>query len=144
MRYVIFGIRIIIGAVLVVAGILKAPDPTALASTIAGFQLVPAALAGPMGVFLPWFEMLLGGYLIVGYLTRVAAWVAFGEFAVFAAAIASVVVRGIHISCGCFGQGDTAPASWIDVARDGLLAAAALMVALRAPGALAIDGRERS
>lgn len=143
MKYLIFALRVAMGGVLLVAGALKVPNPTALASTIAGFQLVPSAAAGPMGVFLPWFEMLLGGYLVVGYLTRAAAWVAFSEFAIFAGAIASVVVRGIHISCGCFGQGDTAPASWVDVVRDLLLAAVAMMVALRAPGALAIDGRKR-
>ncbi|MDE2573327.1 MAG: DoxX family membrane protein [bacterium] len=143
MRYVIFALRVAIGVVLLVAGLLKAPNPAALASTIVGFQLVPGAIAGPMAVFLPWFEIMLGGYLIVGYLTRIAAWVACAEFAVFAAAIASVVVRGIHVACGCFGQRDAAPASWLDVARDVLLALAALVVAVRAPGALAVDGRER-
>ena len=141
--YVILALRVAVGGVLVVAGALKAPNPTAFASTIAGFQLLPAAVAGPMAVFVPWFEILLGGYLVAGYLTRVAAWVACVEFITFAGAIASVVVRGIHISCGCFGQGDAAPASWFDVSRDALLAVAALVVALRAPGALAVDERER-
>ncbi|TAM72684.1 DoxX family membrane protein [bacterium] len=140
--YLIFVLRVALGAVLVVAGALKVPDPTAFASTIAGFQLLPPAVAGPMAVFVPWFEILLGGYLIVGYLTRAAAWVACTEFVIFAGAIASVVVRGIHIACGCFGQGDAAPASWIDVVRDAALAAGALVVALRAPGALAVDRRE--
>ncbi|TAM91374.1 DoxX family membrane protein [bacterium] len=142
MPHVIFALRVAIGSVLVVAGALKAPNPTAFASTIAGFQLLPAAVAGPMAVFVPWFEILLGGYLIAGYLTRAAAWVACAEFVVFAGAIASVVVRGIHISCGCFGQGDAAPASWVDVVRDAALAAGALVVALRPPGVLAVDRRE--
>ncbi|TAM57727.1 DoxX family membrane protein [bacterium] len=141
-RYAVFVLRVAIGLVLVVAGALKAPNPNAFASTIAGFDLVPAAVAGPLAVFVPWFEILLGGYLVAGYLTRAAAWVACAEFVLFAGAIASVVVRGIHISCGCFGQADAAPASWVDVARDAALAAAALFVALRAPGALAVDGRE--
>jgi|SRR5579872_407879 len=143
MRYLTFVLRVAIGIVLLVAGVLKAPNPNALASTIAGFQLVPGAVAGPLAVFLPWFEILVGGYLVVGYLTRAAAWVACAEFGVFAAAIGSVVARGIHVACGCFGQADTRPASWGDVARDVLLAMVAMVVALRGPGALAIDGRER-
>ncbi len=137
----IFVLRVALGAVFLAAGLLKVSHPEFLAATIAAFRILPEAVIAPLAVALPYFEMILGGYLIVGLFTRVAALVAAAQLAAFAAAIASVVVRGIPTSCGCFGPSDTAPASWVDVARDLALAAVAILIALRAPGILALDGR---
>jgi uncharacterized membrane protein YphA (DoxX/SURF4 family) len=134
-------LRIVIGGVLVAAGALKVGHAGDFASNIAGFRILPQPLVGPMAIGLPFFELGLGLYLLVGLYTRVAAWIAFAEFAVFSAAVASVVIRGIPIACGCFGQGDTAPASWLDVVRDAGLAVLAGVVAWRAPGMLAVDRR---
>lgn len=134
-------LRLGIGGVLLVAGALKIGHADDLASTIAAFRLLPSVFIGPLAVGLPFFEVGLGAYLLVGLYTRVAALIALIEFVVFGAAVASVVVRGIPTSCGCFGPGDTAPASWMDVARDALLALLAAFVAWRAPGMLAVDRR---
>ena len=90
----------------------------------------------PMSIALPFFEVALGLYLVAGFCTRTAALVATLEFAVFAAAIASVVVRGIPTSCGCFGPAD--------VGRDLALTALAAFVAWKAPGMLAVDRRMES
>jgi uncharacterized membrane protein YphA (DoxX/SURF4 family) len=82
---------------------------------------------------------MLGAYLIVGLFTRVAATLAAFEFLIYAAAIASAVVRRIPAGCGCFGPKDTAIADWPHVAFDLALAAASGVVAYAAPGALAVD-----
>ncbi|HXP94033.1 MAG TPA: MauE/DoxX family redox-associated membrane protein [Candidatus Binatia bacterium] len=141
----VFALRIGIGGVLVAAGALKVGHANDLASTIAGFRILPQPLVGPMAIGLPYFELGLGVYLLIGLYTRVVAVVALAEFVVFAGAIASVVIRGIPIACGCFGQADTAQASWLDVVRDIALAALAGFIAWRAPGMLAVDRRmERS
>jgi hypothetical protein len=58
---------------------------------------------------------------------------------IYAAAIASAVVRRIPAGCGCFGPKDTAIADWPHVAFDLALAAASGVVAYAAPGALAVD-----
>jgi uncharacterized membrane protein YphA (DoxX/SURF4 family) len=134
-------LRVGIGGVLAAAGALKVGDPSGFASTIAGFRIVPQPLVGPMAVGLPYFELALGLYLLIGLYTRIAAIIAFAEFVIFAGAIASVVIRGIPIACGCFGQADTAQASWLDVVRDVALAALAAVVAWHAPGMLAVDRR---
>ena len=136
-----FVLRVALGVVFLAAGLLKASHPELLAATIAAFRILPEPVIAPLAIALPYFEMILGGYLIAGLFTRAAAYVAAAQLAGFAAAIASVVVRGISTSCGCFGPSDTAPASWVDVARDLALAAAAVVVALRAPGSFALDRR---
>lgn len=135
-------LRVALGALLIVAGALKAHDGVSVtASTIAAYRILPPFLVAPLALFLPYFEIGLGGYLVLGLLTRTAAYVAAAQFVVFAAAVASLVVRGIPASCGCFGAGDNVPPSWWHVAFDLVLAALALLVARWGPGPLAIDGR---
>lgn len=132
------------GAILVAAGALKVGQAAALAAAIAGFRLLPATIVGPLAIALPYFELLVGAYLVVGLSTRVAAGVAAVQFALYAAAIASAVLRHIPANCGCFGPGDSAVSDWPHVAFDGCLAVAAAFVAYGAPGALAVDRKLRA
>jgi len=60
----------------------------------------------------------LGVYLIGGWLLPVTSAIAATLLAVFIAAVASVVARGLTVSCGCFGAADSAPATWWTVVRD--------------------------
>jgi putative oxidoreductase len=133
--------RWILGALLLWAGAAKVAQPEALASAIAGFRLLPAPVVAPLAVILPYFELLLGLYLVAGLFTRLAGWVATLQFVIYAGAIASAVLRGIPANCGCFGPGDAAVADWPHVAFDLALAGIALFIALRAPGAFALDRR---
>jgi uncharacterized membrane protein YphA (DoxX/SURF4 family) len=132
-------LRLLLGGLLVAAGALKAGDPSSLAANIAAFRLLPAAIVGPLALALPYLELMLGGYLIVGLFTRVAATLATFEFLSYAAVIASAVVRRIPAGCGCFGPRDTALADWPHVVFDLALAAASAVVAYAAPGAFAVD-----
>jgi len=132
-------LRIVVGGVFLVAGGLKVGHPAALAVTIAAFDLLPQPLVAPLAILLPPLEIGLGLYLIAGLLTRFATGFALLQLLIYAGAIASVVLRGIQVSCGCFGQVDTAPASWLDVGRDLLLAALSLPLLFAGPGRFAID-----
>jgi uncharacterized membrane protein YphA (DoxX/SURF4 family) len=138
----IFVLRVALGALLLVAGALKAHDGVAqTASTIAGYRILPPFAVAPLALFLPYFEIGLGAYLILGLFTRSSGYIAAAQFAVFAAAVASLVVRGIPANCGCFGAGTNMPPSWGHVAVDLVLAGAAVLVAQRGPGAAALDAR---
>lgn len=136
--------RVVVGGMLIAAGALKAGHPASLAATIAGFRLLPPTIVGPLALALPYFELLLGAYVVVGLFTRVAAAVAAAQFALYGLAIASAVIRHIPAQCGCFGPSDASVADWPHVGYDFALAAIAAFVAARAPGALAIDRRLRA
>ncbi len=138
---VILILRVVLGGIFLAAGALKIGHFDLFASEIAGFQLLPHAVVAPLALLLPFVEVLLGAYLILGLFTRAAGWFAAFQLAVFAAAIASAVVRGISTSCGCFGPADATMTSWPEVGRDAGLALLAVLVALGAPGALALDRR---
>jgi len=140
MAYLIFALRLALGGLLLVAGVLKAHDgPTSTAITIAGYRLLPQPLVAPLGVALPYAEIMLGAYLAAGLFTRIVAWIAAGQFALFAIAVGSLVVRHIAADCGCFGSALPTPPSWAHVGFDVALALGAAAIALRAPGAFAVD-----
>ena len=141
MSVLILLLRIALGAMFIVAGVSKIGHADVFAAQIAGFRLLPQLVIAPMALVLPFLEILLGGYLILGLFTRAAAWVAVVLLAAFDLAIASAVVRGMTVSCGCFGPNDTTVTTWAEVARDAVLVLLAAIVALRAPGTLALDRR---
>jgi uncharacterized membrane protein YphA (DoxX/SURF4 family) len=126
-------LRVALGLVFLAAGALKIGHTEEFASEIAGFQLLAHPLIAPLALLLPFLELMIGVYLVLGLFTRFAAW--------FAAAIASAVVRGISTSCGCFGPSDRSMTSWPEVGRDAGFALMALIIAWWAPGALALDRR---
>jgi uncharacterized membrane protein YphA (DoxX/SURF4 family) len=137
-------LRLALGGVFLAAGGLKIGHADVFASQIAGFQLLWHPLIAPLALLLPFLEVMVGAYLVLGLFTRFAAWLAALEMALFAAAIASAVMRGISTSCGCFGPEDHAVTSWPEVGRDIGFAAIGVVVALLAPGVLALDRRIKS
>jgi uncharacterized membrane protein YphA (DoxX/SURF4 family) len=137
-------VRVLVGGLFVAAGALKVGHFNDLAAAIAGFRILPEAVIAPLAVVLPFFEMGLGIYLILGLFTRAAAIVAAVQLFVYAAAIASAVIRHIPANCGCFGPQDQAPADWPHVFIDLALAAICAAIAWRAPGLLALDQRIKS
>jgi uncharacterized membrane protein YphA (DoxX/SURF4 family) len=136
-------IRVMVGALFIAAGASKVGHFNDLASAIAGFRILPEAAIGPLAVLLPFFEIGLGLYLLAGLFTRVVAVISAIQLAVYAAAIASAVIRHIPANCGCFGPGDTATADWPHVLADLALAAVCALLAWRAPGMFALDNRLR-
>jgi len=112
-------VRIALGLLFVAAGALKIGHASDLAATITAFRFgLPGPLVAIAAVALPPVELLLGVYLIGGWLLPVTSAVAATLLAVFIAAVASVVARGLSVSCGCFGAADSAPATWWTVVRD--------------------------
>jgi uncharacterized membrane protein YphA (DoxX/SURF4 family) len=139
--WLVLVLRIGLGAVFLSAGALKIGHADDFAGEIAGFELLWHPLIAPLALLLPFLEVLVGLYLIGGLFTRFAAWLAALEMTVFGGAIASAVARGIHASCGCFGPNDHTMTSYPEAARDLGLALVGVVIAVWAPGALALDRR---
>jgi uncharacterized membrane protein YphA (DoxX/SURF4 family) len=141
MSWLVLALRIVLGVIFIVAGVSKVGHADVFAAQIAGFRLLTPEVIAPIAIALPFLEILLGIYLILGLFTRAAAWVAVALLGIFDLAIASAVVRGMSVSCGCFGPNDATVTTWPEVARDAVFVVLAAIVALRAPGMLALDRR---
>lgn len=92
---------------------------------------------------LPWTELITGLLLIFGLWARGAAVVAIAMMLAFIGGIASLMLRGMDVKCGCFGAlklfcGDQ-PMGWCHLIRNTVMAGAGLLVLLAGPGCPALD-----
>src|SRR5437764_80635 len=65
--------RIVVGGIFVIAGLTKVGDPGGFATSIRGFGLMPEPLVVPFAFIVPWLEILVGLYLLTGFLTWIGA-----------------------------------------------------------------------
>ena len=134
------GGRVLVSAVLVVAGVAKAVDRAGSRDMFAELGLPPApARAG--AVLLPALEVVLAAALVPAGTARAAALAAAALFALFTVVPLVALVRGQTIDCNCFGalhSGRLGPAT---IARNALLIAAAAAAAAWGGGSVAdLDG----
>jgi uncharacterized membrane protein YphA (DoxX/SURF4 family) len=151
-RWLVFACRVVVGCIFVLAAVTKLTNPGSFAATLLAYSVLPVAAVRPLALTLPWVELLVGGYLLVGLFTRAAAWGAIALLVVFSAAIAQALARGLSLDhCGCFGDiaaavpalslvlgGESAGAG--DLLRDAIFALLALAVAIGPATPASIDG----
>jgi len=127
-----WALRLGLGALFVVAGVLKLRDPTAFATEISNYRFL-ARLAPWLAATLPSVEIVLGATLLLATAPwrRAAGLAMAGLLAVFTLAMAQAMARGINVDCGCFGGGASPVTGWT-IVRDVALLAAALLVVTKA------------
>jgi uncharacterized membrane protein YphA (DoxX/SURF4 family) len=125
-------VRVGLGFVFLIAAATKLPDMAAFAESVANYRLVPPPLVPAAAAAVIGLEIVAGALLVVGRHARAAALVAAVLLAAFAAGLASALLRGIDLRCGCFGGQESA--TWLTVLRDLALLAAAALVLARGPG----------
>jgi len=115
-------VRLLFAGVFLVAGFNKiTANHLAFAQSIESFQLVPAFAIEPLVHFLPAFEVVLGILLIGGIWTRESAALGTGLLAVFTGGLASVLLRGLNVDCGCFGDlFGGGQVTWMTLVRNGV------------------------
>jgi putative oxidoreductase len=97
-------LAIIIGALFVYAGALKAWDPVRFAGDIENYHILPWAVSVRLAFYLPWLEIICGLALIFRRLYSGALAILLSLMLVFIGATIAAKMRGIDISCGCFGH----------------------------------------
>jgi len=83
---------------------LSLAGPAEFAHDIKNFQILPWTLSVALAFYLPWLEILCGLGLILRFLYRGALSILTALIAVFTLATAAAKVRGLDITCGCFGH----------------------------------------
>ncbi|MGY2874146.1 putative membrane protein YphA (DoxX/SURF4 family) [Marmoricola sp. URHA0025 HA25] len=142
-RWVGVAARLVVGGVWVYAGMLKLPHPDTSVSAVRSYQLLPTGLAETVGHVLPMLEIVVGGCLVLGLLTRLSGVVSALLQLAFVIGIVSVWARGIQINCGCFGDGGPATDAFSkypwEIARDTGLLALSLLLIWRPRTPVAVD-----
>ena len=101
-RYFLPASRLLLGAVFVAAGALKALHPGEFAGAVYNYQILPDQLVNSAAVVLPWLELIVGVLIASGFWLPGAITLADTLLVVFLVALVSAAARGLDIDCGCF------------------------------------------
>jgi len=102
-RTILFIFRLLVGGIFIWTGLLKIFDPLGFARDISNYRVFPDWAALLIALILPWVELISGILLISGFFRQAAACLAALMLAGFLVLIVITMIRGIDISCGCFG-----------------------------------------
>ncbi|MBQ7249497.1 MAG: DoxX family membrane protein [Deltaproteobacteria bacterium] len=97
--------RCLVGGIFFYAGALKMADVIVFAGEVAAYHLIPHNFTYLVAAILPSIEVLIGALLLLDCRVRGAAFLAGVLNLIFILALVSALVRGLNISCGCFGLG---------------------------------------
>jgi hypothetical protein len=130
---------LLVGIVLICAGLPKAARSGAFAAQIADYGLVPRALTGLVARLISSLELSAGILLLAGlaapHLRQAGAGLAVILFVVFGGALASAYARGRNIACACFGgNSELELVGAHSIVRTALLLALAVVAVFPAPG----------
>ena len=99
-------LRCFLAIVFIWAAVHKIVDPAEFALNLATYQILPLSLINLQAIGLPWLELIIGIFLLLGLWTRESALVTVGMNIMFIIAISIALYRGEEIMCGCFASGD--------------------------------------
>src|SRR5947207_7228491 len=95
---------LVIAAVFIYAGVLKVIDPVQFAHDIDHYKILPWFISVRLAFYLPWLEIFCGVALIFRLFYRGALSILIALISVFIIATVVAKVRGLDITCGCFGH----------------------------------------
>ncbi len=121
--------RVVLAAVFGVAAVAKLLDRSGARRSAADFG-VPDRFSGLVGILLPVAELVVAVLLVSPVAARWSGAAAAGLLALFVAAIARALTRGRQPDCHCFGQLSSAQIGRGTIARNLVLAAVAVFIAL--------------
>ena len=102
--------RLFLGFLFVAAAIDKIALPDEFAKNVANYHIPPFELTNIVALTLPWIELVAGLLMVFGVRVKASSVVIGGMLVLFIILIASAMIRGYNIACGCFSQSASATA----------------------------------
>ena len=93
-----------VAGIFIYAGALKAIAPVQFASDIDNYKILPWPVSVALAFYLPWLEIFCALGLVFRFLYRGALSILSASIVVFTLATIAAKVRGLDITCGCFGH----------------------------------------
>ncbi|HEV2047123.1 MAG TPA: MauE/DoxX family redox-associated membrane protein [Chthoniobacterales bacterium] len=97
-------VDVIVGGVFIYAGVIKVLDPIQFGIDIDNYKILPWFISVRLAFYLPWLEIFCGVALIFRFLYRGGLSILAALTSVFIIATIAAKVRGLDITCGCFGH----------------------------------------
>jgi putative oxidoreductase len=103
-RNIFFLVRIILGIVFLISSYSKLKDPIGFVQAIENYKIFGALLSRWGAIFIPALEFILAILLITGRWMKETFIITAALFTIFDVMIIQAYLRGLDISCGCFGS----------------------------------------
>ena len=128
--------RLGLGGLFAFSALGKIGDPALFADLVGRYEMLPRIVLGPFALVLPMVELLSGLTLVFTVWVREAALLVVAQLGMFMVALSQALVRGLDISCGCFGVPSTGGALELAMAlvRDAVLLVPAIWLLFRPNG----------
>ena len=97
-------VRILLGGTFILSAVSKLPDHSKFVEIVKDQDLLPDALATVFGNLLPWIELVIGVYLVLGILRRPSALVSLMMATSFMIANANALINDKDKCGSCFGD----------------------------------------
>jgi len=104
MKFIWRAVDLIVAAVFIYAGAIKVLDPIRFAGDIDNYKILPWTIGVWLAFYLPWLEIFCGLALIARRLYLGGLSILTALICVFIVATVAAKVRGLDITCGCFGH----------------------------------------
>ena len=125
--------RLVLTGTFVLAALPKIKDPVAFSASVNAFQVVGPALANWVALLLPWLELIIAIGILIPQIRSASSILIAALLILFIGLHASAWMRGLEISCGCFGtESVDEPTNylWL-IIRNTLLLGACLLVIIK-------------
>ena len=94
--------RIILGVIFIYASYDKILNPVGFSDNIHNYHMTPVAVENLAALIIPWIELIVGVFLILGVFLEGATSITIGMLIFFIIVLSQAVFRGIDVHCGCF------------------------------------------
>jgi putative oxidoreductase len=118
----------VVAGIFIYAGAIKALDPVQFASDIDNYKTLPWPVSVALAFYLPWLEIFCGFSLVVRSLYRGALSILTALILVFTLMTIAAKLRGLDITCGCFGHASQNWSFTAHLALDLILLAAVIFL----------------
>jgi putative oxidoreductase len=102
-KNILFLVRIMLGIVFLISSYTKLKDPMGFAQAIENYKIFGAFLSRWGAIFIPVLEFILAIFLITGIWIKETFITTTALYIIFDVMIFQAYLRGLDISCGCFG-----------------------------------------
>jgi len=109
--------RVILGVIFISFALSKIMRPAVFALNVVDYGLMPAWGVNLWALILPWAELVVGLFLILGIRTRAAATLIGAMNIIFIVGLVNAIFQHLPINCGCVGEVGE-PVNWWKVSKN--------------------------
>jgi uncharacterized membrane protein YphA (DoxX/SURF4 family) len=114
-KYLLFVIRITIGALFIYSAAVKIMDNEYFVKSVENYKILSPDFIKVIAFLIPSLELIIGTFILLGIFTKESAALGGLMMIVFIAAIIIALSRGLNIDCGCFGTKTSSKVGFIKI-----------------------------